>query len=248
MMEVDNCQNNNFCEAVCSNGSLCVSGSPECLCRRGSGEERCSDGRCRGWCLSASHSSEPRALSLAAGPAPDARRGGFPSERGADGAGCIIDNSVIYLCFLGYIKQLSLSELNIVCSGTVSPSCVGWRRPAARLVFGPAERSGDVSWGLAALLEAARDARWCQGLIAARNAEAGDSLASAVLTSGLPDALLCGAGQMCVVARVPAHLAPPHGGGCVCVYTGVEGHRAPLLAGCSADCRCTLCPWIYVKG
>lgn len=36
-MEVDNCQNSNFCRAVFSNGSLCMSGSPECLCQCGSG-------------------------------------------------------------------------------------------------------------------------------------------------------------------------------------------------------------------
>ena len=143
-MEVDNCQNSNFCKAVFSNGSLCMSGSPECLC--GSGGEHRSDGRCRGWHLSASSSSEPHVLSPAASSASATRRGGFPFECGVDSAGCIIDNSVIYLCFLGYSKQLSLSELNIACTGSVSLSCAGWRRPAVRWLFGPAERFRDVSW------------------------------------------------------------------------------------------------------
>lgn len=43
-----------------------------------------------------------------------------------DRVGCIIDNTVIYLCFLGYSKQLSLSELNILCTGSVLLSSVGW--------------------------------------------------------------------------------------------------------------------------
>lgn len=43
----------------------------------------------------------------AAGSAPAARRGGFPSACGVDGVGCIIDNAVIYLCFLGYIANSS---------------------------------------------------------------------------------------------------------------------------------------------
>lgn len=47
----------------------------------------------------------------------------FPSEYGMD---CIIDNTVIYLYFLGYSKQLSLFELNILCTGSVLLSSVGW--------------------------------------------------------------------------------------------------------------------------
>lgn len=43
-----------------------------------------------------------------------------------DSVDCIIDNTVIYLCFLGYNKQLSLSELNILCTGSVFLSSVGW--------------------------------------------------------------------------------------------------------------------------
>lgn len=43
-----------------------------------------------------------------------------------DRVGCIIDNTVIYLCFLGYSKQLSLSELNILCTGSMLLSSVGW--------------------------------------------------------------------------------------------------------------------------
>lgn len=91
------------------------------------------------WHLSASCSSEPCVLSLAASSAPAAWRGGFPFECSVDSAGCIIDNSVIYLCFRGYSKQLCLSELNIVCTGSVSLSCAGWRWPAVRLLFGPAK-------------------------------------------------------------------------------------------------------------
>lgn len=110
------------------------------------GGEHCSNGCCRGWRLSASCSFEPCVLSPAAGSAPAARCSGFPFECGMASVGCIIDNSVIYLCFLGCSKQLSLSELNIVCTGSVSLSCVRWRRPVVCLCFGPAKRFRDVSW------------------------------------------------------------------------------------------------------
>lgn len=43
-----------------------------------------------------------------------------------DSVDCIIDNTVIYLCFLGYSKQPSLFELNILCTGSVLLSSVGW--------------------------------------------------------------------------------------------------------------------------
>lgn len=83
----------------------------------------------------------------------------------------------------------------------------------------------------AALLEAAWDVRWRRGLTATRSAEPGGSTVAAVLTSGLPDAALGGAGQMC--AHVPAQLghgsslAPPaqRGQGWVRAYAGVQGHR-----------------------
>lgn len=56
---------------------------------------------------------------------------------------------------------------------------------------------------------------------------------AAVLTSGLPDAALGGAGQMCALAHVPAQLghgsplAPPaqRGQGWVRAYAGVRGHQ-----------------------
>lgn len=80
----------------------------------------------------------PLAISLA----PAAWDRPFPFECSVDSAGCIIDKSVIYLCFLGYSKQRSLSELNIVYTGSASLSCVGWRGPAVSLFFGPAETFG----------------------------------------------------------------------------------------------------------
>lgn len=55
-----------------------------------------------------------------------AQLSGFPSEYGMDSVDCIIDNTVIYLYFLGYSKQLGLSELNILCAGRVLLSSVGW--------------------------------------------------------------------------------------------------------------------------
>lgn len=50
----------------------------------------------------------------------------FPFGVCMDSVDCIIDNTVIYSCFLGYSKQLSLSELNILCIGSVLLSSVGW--------------------------------------------------------------------------------------------------------------------------
>lgn len=68
-----------------------------------------------------------------------------------DSAGCIIDNSVIYLCFHSYSKQLSLSELNIVWTRSTSLSCVGWKWPAVILLFGPGNDLGMPSGDLVCL-------------------------------------------------------------------------------------------------
>lgn len=62
-----------------------------------------------------------------------------------DSVGCIIDNAVIYLCFLSYSEHLSLSELNILCAGSMLLSS-GMEQPVQCLVFGPAERFRDVFW------------------------------------------------------------------------------------------------------
>lgn len=52
-------------------------------------------------------------------------------------------------------------------------------------------------------MEAAWNVCWHPMLPAANNAEAGASIVSAVLASGLPDVPLRAAGQMCAVAHVP---------------------------------------------
>lgn len=95
----------------------------------------------------ASCSSAPHRLSLAAA---GLLARWFPSERGVGSTGCIIDNAVIYLCVLGYSKRLSLSELNIVSTGSVSLSRTGRRCPAVCLFFVHLRDSGtspgDPAW------------------------------------------------------------------------------------------------------
>lgn len=61
-----------------------------------------------------------------------------------DSVDCIIDNNVIYLCFLGCSKQLSLSELNILCTGSVLLSSVDGAASGV-LGFWPAVRFRDVN-------------------------------------------------------------------------------------------------------
>lgn len=129
----------------------------------------------------------------------------------------------------------------VLCGSVLVPgsSAVLPARPAWRGSRSSSREARDSQCGLssrgdpAALLEAAWDVRWRRGLTATRNAEPGGSTVSAVLTSGLPDVALGGAGQMSALARVPAQLghgsslAPPaqRGQGWVRAYAGVQGHQ-----------------------
>lgn len=135
-------------------------------------------------------------------------------------------------------------------SSAVLPARPAWRGSRSSSRETRDSRCGLSSRGdPAALLEAAWDVRWRRGLTATRNAEPGGSTVAAVLTSGLPDAALGGAGQMCALAHVPAQLGhgspgPAWAGVGACVRrcakaSAVQGHRAPLPAGRSAERFCT---------
>jgi len=257
-MEVDNCQNSNFC-AVFADGSLCVRGSPECL-RRGRAWLRwllpgwrpsapCSPGPLgdlgavaslwsAAWRLRAALLITLRFISAPLAPADSSAFLSWTWSAPRWGAEVASGGARGRLLGTPRVPWAGAGHGWLLGRGSAAGSVL---MPGSTAAVPGGGGAGQQPGELAALREAARAVPWCRGSL--QREMRGLATASCLRSSHLGCQLWPWAGQ----AEVCRGTCPSGGGGGVHAC-GAGGHRAPLPAGHGAASWPTRCPWLHTKG